>query len=187
LPKEFEQLRPKAERRYNPPLSCQNKEKRHDMPGPRDFQRKRVYDAERELFPVEKFPPDLNLWECEQLLHRMYRDARYQGMEKAKAGAPILKDGRGRRRAGYSRPKHVISLPRYYRKAWVVAHEVAHTFVDHNRVPGHGEEFMAVYIDLLERFCGMDGARLLSHFSERGVRVCSFAEVVDGKATALAA
>jgi hypothetical protein len=157
------------------------------MAGPRDFQRKRVYDAERELFPVEQFPPELNLWECEQLLHRMYRDTRYRNMEKAKSGAPILKDGRGRRRAGYSRPQHVISLPRYYRKAWVVAHEVAHTFVDHNRVPGHGEEFMGVYIDLLERYCGMDSARLVDFFTRRGVRVSAFAEVIVGKATALAA
>ena len=157
------------------------------MAGTRDFQRKRVYDAERDLFPVERFPPDLSLWECEQLLHRMYRDTRYRDMEKARASVPVLKDGRGRRRAGYSRPKHVISLPRYYRKAWVVAHEVAHTFVDHNRVPGHGEEFMAVYIDLLERYCGMDGARLLGHFTERGVRVGVFAEVSSAEATALAA
>ena len=157
------------------------------MAGPRDFQRKRVYDAERELFPVEKFPPDLTLWECEQLLHRMYRDARYGEMEKAKKGAPVLKDGRGRRRAGYSRPRHAIALPRYYRKAWVVAHEVAHTFVDHNRVPGHGAEFMAVYIDLLERHCGMDGPALVKYFTERGVRVCAFDEVMAQKATALAA
>lgn len=163
------------------------KKKRHDMAGPRDFQRKRVYDAERELFPVEDFPPDLSLWECEQLLHHMYRDARYQGLEKARTSVPVLKDGRGRRRAGYSRGQHVISLPRYYRKAWVVAHEVAHTLVDHNRVPGHGEEFMAVYIDLLERYCGMDGGRLLGYFAERGVRVGVFAEVPTGRATALAA
>ena len=157
------------------------------MSGPRDFQRKRVYDAERELFPVEQFPPDLSLWECEQLLHRMYRDARYQGLEKARTSVPVLKDGRGRRRAGYSRGQHVISLPRYYRKAWVVAHEVAHTLVDHNRVPGHGEEFMAVYIDLLERYCGLDGAHLRGHFTERGVRVAAFVEVLSGTATALAA
>ena len=157
------------------------------MARPRDFQRKRVYDAERDLFPIEKYPPDLNLWECEQLLHRMYRDVRYHGLDRAKASVPALKDGRGRRRAGYSRPRHVISLPRYYRKAWVVAHEAAHTFVDHNRVPGHGEEFMAVYLDLLERYCGMDGPGLLSHFTQRGVRVCSFAELAGGRATALAA
>jgi putative metallohydrolase (TIGR04338 family) len=146
-----------------------------------------VYDAERELFPVDKYPPDLSLWECEQLLHRMYRDTRYREMEKAKKGAPVLKDGRGRRRAGYSRPRHAIALPRYYRKAWVVAHEVAHTFVDHNRVPGHGAEFMAVYIDLLERHCGMDGLALVKYFTERGVRVCAFEEVTAQKATALAA
>jgi hypothetical protein len=160
---------------------------KQQMAGPRDFQRKRVYDAERDLFPVDRFPPDLSLWECEQLLHRMYRDARYQGMEKARSSVPVLKDGRGRRRAGYSRPKHVISLPRSYRKAWVVAHEVAHTLVDHNRVPGHGEEFMAVYIDLLERYCGLDGAHLRGHFADRGVRMAAFVEVLSGKATALAA
>jgi len=51
------------------------------MAGPRDFQRKRVYDAERELFPVEEFHRP-HLWECEQLLHRMYRDARYRDMRR---------------------------------------------------------------------------------------------------------
>jgi len=157
------------------------------MARPRDFKRKRVYDAERDLFPVEKYPPDLSLWECEQLLHRMYRDARYQHLEKAKERSPALKDGRGRRRAAYSRPQHVISLPRYYRKAWVVAHEVAHTLVDHNRAPGHGAEFMAIYIDLLERHCGMNGMELVEYFTTRGVQVCAFEDVLARRATALAA
>jgi len=101
------------------------------MPGPRDFQRKRVYDG-REAFPVEKFPPDLNHVECEQLLHACTATRAIRGM-RSEGGAPILKT-RGRRRAGYSRRSTHLAASIIGRPG---SRHSRPTFVDHNRVPGH--------------------------------------------------
>jgi putative metallohydrolase (TIGR04338 family) len=143
---------------------------------PRDSQRKRVYDAERALFPDDRFPPHLTLPQAEALVGRIYLDARYRHLDRLHPLPPAVKDGRGRRRAGYCRARHAIALPRWARRVWVVAHEVAHALLDHNRHPGHGEEFVAVYLDVLERHVGMDAATLRHGFLTRGVRVATLAE-----------
>ncbi len=146
------------------------------MGRPRDNQRKRVYDAERALFPDDRFPPDMTLPQAEALIGRIYMDARYRHLDRLHPVPPAVKDGRGRRRAGYCRARHAIALPRWARRVWVVAHEVAHAFLDHNRHPGHGEEFVAVYLDVLERHAGLDGSVLRHGFIERGVRVATLCE-----------
>ena len=146
------------------------------MQRPRDNQRKRVYDAERALFPDDHFPADLTLPQAEALVGRIYMDARYRHLDRVHPLPPAVKDGRGRRRAGYCRARHAIALPRWARRVWVVAHEVAHAFLDHNRHAGHGEEFVAVYLDVLERHAGMDGTVLRRGFVTRGVRVATLFE-----------
>jgi hypothetical protein len=143
---------------------------------PRDSQRKRVYEAERALFPDDLFPPDLTLLQAEALVGRIYMDARYRHLDRLRPIPPAVKDGRGRRRAGYCRARHAIALPRWARRVWVVAHEVAHAFLDHNRHAGHGEEFVAVYLDVLQRHAGMDASVLRTGFVARGVRVATLFE-----------
>lgn len=146
------------------------------MQRPRDSQRKRVYDAERALFPDDQFPAGLTLPQAEALVDRIYMDARYRRLDRLHPVPPVVKDGRGRRRAGYCRARHAIALPRWARRVWVVAHEVAHAFLDHNRHAGHGEEFVAVYLDVLQRHAGMDADALRHGFLRHGVRVAPLFE-----------
>jgi putative metallohydrolase (TIGR04338 family) len=74
-------------------------------------------------------------------------------------------DGRGRRHACGSRAE--IKLPRWARTRPVVLHECAHGLADDK----HGPRFVARYVDLLERFLGMERAALHSSLAERRIRI----------------
>jgi hypothetical protein len=56
------------------------------------------------------------------------------------------------------------------RKRWVVLHEVAHSLIDDD-LPGHGPEFMRVYIDLLARYCDVPASLSRALATEMRVKV----------------
>jgi hypothetical protein len=108
---------------------------------PRDFQRSRVYRWEAaHVLPHAAQP--LTLEACRTLVAAVFR--------WANRPAPIVTDGRGRRHACGS--PEAIKLPRWARTPAIVLHECAHGLARDM----HGPEFVATYIELLERFAGLD-------------------------------
>jgi len=115
----------------------------------RDSQRSAVYTWERAL-PAWPGPP-LSLFECQELVARVWHD-------HLEAPAPRLTDGRSRRTACYVYEDHEIRLPRWSRTVMVVLHEAAHAIL-WSSIPtaaGHGPEYARLYLDMLERYAGVD-------------------------------
>jgi hypothetical protein len=123
---------------------------------PRDFQRTRVYRWEAaHVLPHAAQP--LTLEACRTLVAAVFR--------WANRPAPIVTDGRGRRHACGS--PEAIKLPRWARTPAIVLHECAHGLARDM----HGPEFVAVYVELLERFAGLDGGELRASLDAAQVRV----------------
>jgi hypothetical protein len=130
---------------------------------PRDFQRARVYRWEAEhVFP--RAGERLSLERCRALVEAAYRWREEPGAGPGWA-PPVVTDGRGRRHACGSRA--AIKLPRWARTRAVVLHECAHGMADDQ----HGPGFVAVYVELLARFAGLDAARLRATLAAASVRV----------------
>ena len=111
----------------------------------RDFQRSKVYAWENETFPHIR-EEQWTLSQCEAFAKQLY-------------GARVkIKDGRGRRSAcAHHRRYPTISLPKWARNKWVVAHEVAHLKTRHDlSIPAHGAIFMGVYLGFLRTCTGVD-------------------------------
>lgn len=91
-------------------------------------------------------------------------------------GAPqvvVVRDGRGRRHACANETWFgaELRLPRWSRSARVVLHELAHTITPRGAA-GHGPEFAACYVRLVERFLSWEhGEALRAAFRLGGVRV----------------
>jgi hypothetical protein len=122
-------------------------------PRVRDFQRSRVYRWEDEHVLVHD-PRLLSLAEARALVETVFRWAEPRAARKPDWRPPIVGDGRGRRHAAGSRAS--IRLPRWARRRAIVLHECAHGLA-HDR---HGPAFVATYVDLLERFRGLERATL---------------------------
>ena len=130
---------------------------------PRDFQRAGVYRWEAEhVFPHAG--ERLSLERCRALVEATYRWREEPGTDPVWM-PPVVTDGRGRRHACGSRA--TIKLPRWARTRAVVLHECAHGMADDQ----HGPGFVAVYVELLARFAGLDATRLRATLAATGVRV----------------
>lgn len=131
-----------------PPAKPRPKRRRR----PRDVQRARVYRWEAEqVFPHAG--DRLGLPACRELVEAVFRWAEAPG-DDPDWRPPLVTDGRGRRHACGSR--EVIKLPRWARTRAIVLHECAHGLARDM----HGPEFVAAYLELLERFAGLDAAAL---------------------------
>lgn len=113
------------------------------MRRPRDSQRQKVYDWERNN--VSGFREGISLDECRKFAARVCRDSHFMA---------DVTDGRGRRSAcAYS---HRICLPTGCRTKAIVLHELAHCMLqqysDYHAYAGHGPEFVRVYMWLLQRY-----------------------------------
>lgn len=130
---------------------------------PRDGQRSRVYRWEQEhVLPLAD--RRLSLAQCRELVARVYAAAeRPDGA--ADWAPPQVADGRGRRHACGSR--QVIKLPRWSRTTAIVLHECAHGLA----ADMHGPVFVAVYIELLVHFAGLDADQLRRTAASAGVEV----------------
>ena len=136
---------------------------------PRDFQRGRVYRWEGEhVLPHDR--EILSLDACARLVEAAYRWAEADRAAAAEWRPPGVHDGRGRRHACGSR--QAIKLPRWARTRPVVLHECAHGMADDQ----HGPRFVARYVELLERFLGLDRAMLHASLARHRVRIA----IADG-------
>ncbi len=115
---------------------------------PRDTQRQAVYNWERayaEKLGLPMFGEVLTLDEIRKAVEII--------LDQHGIGMIEIKDGRGARRAHANRAR--MALPRNMRTPFVVLHEAAHTITHTKcgarRIAGHGPEFTAAYVALLDR------------------------------------
>jgi hypothetical protein len=142
------------------------------MRKPRDSQRQAVYDWEKRAGLWTQRPSQselLSLAECRTLVERVW--VGYTGNTK---NVPVLKDGRGRRRAAYHWDDNSIRMPKWSRQAGMVVHEVAHAImswkaegaarmcIDAEKFASHGPEFVRVLCELHVAFMGADPKALVA-------------------------
>ena len=139
---------------------------------PRDSQRKRVYESEKDAFGREYWL-DEGDWVTLIGVERFVASVTRSRWWRARGGPAEVEVRRGRsnQRRGKAHPERaVISLPRFTWRRWYVLHELAHLLAP-RRAAWHGPEFCRVYLALLDRF-GHDGEgkALRAAFDARRVR-----------------
>lgn len=99
----------------------------------------------------------LSLGECQALVCQVWG-------EHLPGDAPLVTDGRGRRRACFAPEVHQIRLPRSARNTFVALHETAHAILwAHDQaLAHHGPEFARLYLTLLYRHAGVPLSRARS-------------------------
>ena len=140
---------------------------------PRDAQRSRLYRAETPL-PGRRFR---ELTQCAEFADHavgsLWWTARFPhlGLD----AVPRLRPGHGARQAFYRVDPDgpTITLPRRYRTASVVLHELAHWALDDQPdLPHHGRTFARLLLDATTEFAGdARAAALLASFERERVRV----------------
>ena len=160
------------------------------MVKPKDYQRQKLYNAERHAFRFDRGGTVI-LKACELLVEEVEDSDLWADLCRVSEVVPRkvrVKDGRGRRSACASYLSMSISLPRWSRKDWIVLHELAHlatagpmTYQARINYPedimswqevraGHGPEFAGIYLELVGGFKSpADKARLRSAYFEYGV------------------
>jgi hypothetical protein len=122
---------------------------------PRDTQRQRLYDAERDAFgrtadgyTVEQMQALIDKWRSSKTLCKRY----------PRAKLPVkVTDGRSRRRGAYSYGK--IAMPRAARSKRYLLHELAHHLVIEG--PAHGWQYAECYLYLVRVFMGRSAEEAL--------------------------
>lgn len=144
---------------------------------PRDAQRSRVYRAETPL-PGPRLP---DLDHCEQYAESVtgspWWRARFPAHHAGRL--PRFRPGNGARQAFYREEHHprgvvaTITLPRRYRTAGVVLHEMAHwALADAYDLPQHGRTFARLLLDASTEFLGAEaGAALAASYRAERVRI----------------
>lgn len=131
----------------------------------RDFQRGKIYKAEKKAFSF--FTERLSLEESAKFAQSIYGSAYVLKKYPTRLVCDRrieVEDGRGRKTAcgGYG----YIKLPKWSRQRWVIVHETAHTLTPDS----HGPQFARCYLDLVYRYLGeIEGDALKTAFAECGV------------------
>lgn len=137
---------------------------------PRDFQRSRVYKAERR-HSQWTYNGGMELDEVKDFVKEICNSRWYKN-RAGRASYIKVKDGRGRTHAGGNYHYKQVKLPRWSRSRMVILHELAHTAVNHDKVPAHGREFCGWYLALVRRFVSEDAYKeLRQHMQDVGVKV----------------
>ena len=140
---------------------------------PRDFQRQRLYDAERKAPRGQEWDkvPQLQDY-VDQLISSEWWQARYAHIEKIQ-----VLDGRGRRRGcgGRNRDQKsgFIKMPRFTRYERYTLHEVSHVVqpIDES---SHGLIFCSIYLCLVHFKMGSKASEQLRNaFTEGNVKFLS--------------
>ncbi len=145
----------------------------------RDFQRQRVYDAEKihshYKHPVQEWTsnangsftktndkftdgtPIMSTHEVREFVEKIMR-SRWWKSRMPYVHHLHLKDGRGTRWArGYSIGSSlVLNLPRWARYPLIILHEMAHGMLPGKRISPHGRRFCANFLDLIKRWMGRE-------------------------------
>lgn len=153
-------------------------------PRPRDYQRSKVYRAEREagLVTYDDPPPELETVEsCEEFVRRIVATDAWRKLG-GWHGRIVVRPGFGATSArGGGRGGGVqLTLPRWARKPAVILHELAHALTYHQRsaagatgrrFAAHGREFCANYLALVRLRLGPAAeAKLRAAFRANRVR-----------------
>ena len=143
------------------------------MNPPRDSQRSRVYRAETPL-GGRRLP---HLDDCaayvDEVVGSLWWMARFPARDLA--GVPRLRPGNGARQAFYREEPTgpTVTLPRRYRTAAVVIHELVHwSLADALDLPNHGRTFARVFLDACAEFMGTAKREILAAgYTEHGVHI----------------
>ncbi|MBK5289984.1 MAG: hypothetical protein JJE46_16135 [Acidimicrobiia bacterium] len=133
------------------------------MTPPRDSQRSRVYRAETPL-GGRRFPmiPDCAAF-VDEVVGSLWWNARFPMRDLATV--PRLRPGNGARQAFFREEPSgpTITLPRRYRTAGVIIHELAHwALADAEDLPNHGRTFTRLLMDATAEFMGEPKRELLA-------------------------
>lgn len=110
-----------------------------------DYQRKKVYNWEREVTTYHE-APEVSHEDATQLVRRVWAD---YGI----VGEPPNLIHRGQVRAYYSSRRACINLPKSWAvKVSIVLHEIAHALADIRSPDKHGPRFMGAFCELLARY-----------------------------------
>lgn len=149
------------------------------MTPPRDSQRSRVYRAETPL-GGRRLP---ELADCahfaDDVVGSLWWAARFPNHDLDRV--PRLRPGNGARQAFYREDTGgpTITLPRRYRTAGVVIHELVHWALgDAHDLPNHGRTFTRLFLDATDEFMGAaKRERLAAGYAEHRVHVAPPARV----------
>jgi putative metallohydrolase (TIGR04338 family) len=116
----------------------------------RDTQRKRIYKSDHAITPMAKPLPTVT--DMERYVKRMCEMKRVRdAFPNARLGSPpVVKDGRGRIRAGGC--SQYVTMPLWSRNEAIMLHELAHCIVQRQHgmyVAAHGWQFASVYLTLV--------------------------------------
>lgn len=153
---------------------------------PRDFQKSKLYEAERRhsLFPRAEWErasnrdgyraapaeDEMNVEEMQAFVNDILRTRWFKN--RYALNWVTVKDGRGRRKAGGDYWGRCIKMPRWSRRPIVVLHELVHVLLNPRIHPYHGEEFCGWYLALVRRFISEDAYKeLRQHMQDVGVKV----------------
>jgi hypothetical protein len=139
----------------------------------RDSQRSKVYAWERVFETAET----LSLDECRNLVMDVW--AAYRPRQRP----PRIADGRGTRSAYGSSSQ--ISLPIWSRKKLFVLHEITHSLNPAGAF--HSPEFVALLIELLVRWAGLERSALRKEARKRRVKVAPWTAIEKPSARTRAA
>ena len=128
----------------------------------RDFQKSKVYRWEKQTLWYDAHNWRLDtLDECHLLVEKIWL---HEGLRKP---CPKLGDGRGRRTAVSLGGE--IKLPKYFRNAVVICHEIAHEMLP--KGTGHTEDFVSTFINVLHNNLGLSKDELVTSASDFRIKM----------------
>jgi hypothetical protein len=113
-----------------------------------DFQRSRVYQWERGVFP-DMFTLSMTLDECKELVERIWAAHAPAGWRVPQVQLAARKNAKG---SCYAIERGITLAPSHLNPV-VACHETAHALT-HLAFEGHGPLFVRLYLELLERYAG---------------------------------
>lgn len=123
---------------------------------PRDSQRQRLYDAERNL--MEFYAKDLGLLTQDDI-HRYVVKLQRKAWYRKQFGYTHIRVKRSYRGRGSNGGYDEVCIGKdHLGSEMVVLHEVAHNLSDFTILPAHGPHYAWVYLFLVEKMMGKDVA-----------------------------
>lgn len=134
------------------------------MKRPRDFQRSKVYKATHALPNGQCFRtiPEVKGYLDNIIASDWLQDLFKHTHNGFALPEIMLKDGRGRRKAGAGwnwQNQYYITLPRWARYETMILHELTHILAP-RRSAWHGEEFVGFFLALADHIMGVDAAKV---------------------------
>ena len=132
---------------------------------PRDSQKHKVYDWEQRFYRGDANFYDMtdqDITDLVRLIEYDYPVARFP------ANLTFHEKG-----GCYQRGFREVNIAEYGRNRCTVIHEMAHWIVSNHFsrcVPGHGQEYVGIFMLLMERYCGSCLTDMINHAMDRNVK-----------------